>query len=120
IHRFDQMLIEPGLFRLAAVAFLAPAGQRDEYEALAPGLLADVATSVITIQLRHADVQEYEVGTEPLRRRDGLQSVVRQFGLMPEDVQEHGQGVRAVLVVIDNQNAPARSRWVDRRRRQPR
>ena len=57
VDRLHQVHVEAGLLRLAAIFFLAPAGDGDEDCRLAVGKLADAAGDVVAAEPRQADVQ---------------------------------------------------------------
>jgi hypothetical protein len=73
---------------------------------LAPRLLPDAAGGLVAIQPREADVEEHDLGTKPLGGIHGFQPVVRRPRLVAQDRQQHGEGRRRVLAVVDDEDAP--------------
>src|ERR1700694_1099679 len=61
VYRLDEMLVEPGLFRPFAVAMLSPPCKRNHDGCGGPWTLGKPLHGLITIEPRHADVQENEL-----------------------------------------------------------
>src|SRR5262249_21606560 len=76
LDRLDEVLVEAGFLRAAAVVLLAPPRHGDDEGAPAPGLLPDAAAGVVAVELRQADVEQHHVGAERLGQLQGLEAVV--------------------------------------------
>src|SRR5690348_11088130 len=64
IDRLDQMMIESGSERAAAIFVLAPARDGDEHNRAAPGFAADLVRHFVAIELGHADIEQGNIGLE--------------------------------------------------------
>ena len=91
IDRFDHVMIEPGVLRLATVFFLSPPGQGYKHNVLAPRLLADTTSRVEAVQVRQTDVQQHHVRPECCRRFHGSKPVVGYARLMACQLYQDGK-----------------------------
>jgi len=60
------MIVDAGLFREAAVLFLAPPRKRDQRDILAIEPLSHPASKLVPVHARHPDIQQHDGG--PVRR----------------------------------------------------
>ena len=56
------MVIEPRRLRAAAVLVLAPTGDGDDADRLAPFLAANLAANLVTVELGHPEVEHGDIG----------------------------------------------------------
>src|SRR5205823_14137203 len=81
--RFDEVMVEACLFGALLVLLLSPAGQGDEGHVFSPGLFPDVPGRIEAVELRQADVEQYDVRPEGASEVDGFESVVGHADFMP-------------------------------------
>ena len=93
---------------MEAIAFLTPASQRDQLHCLAPRFLAQRRGDFVATQLRHADIEQRNLGPKSLRKRQCSMAAMRDAHFMPTDLQQHRKAVGGVLVVICNEHASTR------------
>ena len=120
VHRLDEMAVEAGFLRPAAVLRLAPSRQSDQHHLPSPRLLPESSAHFVTVQSRQADIEEHHIRPEPLRLFDRGFSIVSGMGFMPGHFQEQRQRLGGVLVVVDDQDAPRQCRRFCGRRRRDR
>src|SRR3982074_2039846 len=72
---------------------------------MAPWLLPNAASGLVSIEPRHADVHENYVGPQIAGRFDGFKSVVGVKCLAAECSYNHAQTCECISVVVDNQRA---------------
>ena len=80
IRGLHQVMVEARFLRSPAVLGLSPSRQRHQHHVLAPRLLANQPRRFVTVERRHADVEEHHVGMEPLgllRRASGPSCAMR-------------------------------------------
>src|SRR2546430_207951 len=61
---------------------------------------------LVSRQLRHADVEQQHLGPEIGFRRDGFLAVVGDAHVVAAHLQQHGEAVGGVGVVVDDEDAP--------------
>ena len=64
-------------------------------------------TDRLTVQPRHPEIQEHQLGTEPLGLRHRLIAVVNGPDVAPEVFEEHRKGIGGVGVVVGDQHPTA-------------
>src|SRR5581483_10856098 len=89
LRRLDEMRVEAGLLGAAAVAVLAPPGERHELYPAPLRVAPDLARGSVAVKLRHADVEERDVGPEGSHRLHRFETVIREGHLVPERSQQH-------------------------------
>src|SRR5256885_2315926 len=104
-----EVSVESCLLGAPLVVFLAPSRQGDEMNRLAPALRAHEARGVIAIRLRHANVEEHQLGLELLRDADRGIAIEGDLHGMSRGLEKEAQAVGGILIVVDNENAP----WLD-------
>jgi hypothetical protein len=82
LDRLDEVEVEAGLLRPAAVVLLAQAGQGDHQDAPAPGLILDRAGHFVVGDVGQADVQQDDVRSVSAGDLDRLAAVERGAGLV--------------------------------------
>lgn len=104
IDWLDQVIIEAGFFGPASIGFLTPSGQGNDPKVFAPGLGPNHSTGQITAHPGHAQVQKNDLRTEFAGPGDGLFTIVRGLDLVAVKSEQHGEGIGAVVQVVDDQN----------------
>ena len=100
LYRLDQVNIEPGLPRFAAIRLLAPAGCGHQQDIVPSGHLPDVSRDIVAIHVGHADIQYHHVRH---RRSDGLQrgqasiDALRFTSAEFDDLADAPQNVRIIV-----------------------
>jgi hypothetical protein len=92
----------------------AQAGERDEAERPPPGQRAQSAGDREAVQAGQVQVQQDGIGPVLLERRQGGGSVVGDPPLVTPQLEQQGQGVRRIRIVIndqDSQGGDGVSRW---------
>src|SRR5690606_15761914 len=84
LGRLDQVMIEAGLSCLALVGLLPPAGEGDEGDARAPGLLANLPRGLEPVHARHPEVHQDDAGPKLPGDLDGLDAVMGRAHLVTE------------------------------------
>ena len=107
LDRLDDVVIEAGLVRAAAILVLAPAGQGDDGGPLQAGLAAEPAADLVAVHAGHADIEQDELGAEVDRLAQGGRPVVGHADLLPGQLQQHAQAHGRVNVVVHDQYAVA-------------
>lgn len=82
IDRLDQMPIETGVGRFAAVFVLAPAGEGDDLHRFAPLFRTQRAARVVAVHHWHADVEQDHRGPEFFGEAEGFLAVVSRLHLI--------------------------------------
>src|SRR5262249_24167834 len=100
IDRLRQMMVEPCLQGALLILLLAPACEGDEDQALAPGLLTEMACCLVTVHLWHADVQKHQFRPKTLRALYSFETVVGDADLVVHHRQHQPQAVGGVPVVV--------------------
>src|SRR5688572_14681811 len=59
VGRLDEVMIESGRARQAAVSLLAPAAERDQSHIAESRLLADAPGHLVPVHARHPDIQKH-------------------------------------------------------------
>src|SRR5262245_25198332 len=83
IVRLAAAAVAAGFARLGAVSLLAPAGEGDDDAVPTPGLFPHAARGLVTIQPRHSDVHQDDLGVEPLGGFPRVDAVVSQRDFVP-------------------------------------
>ena len=76
VRGLDQIVIEPGGVAAAPVVVLSPAGERDERRLAELRTRSDAAGDLVSVEPRHADVEEHDIGVPSLERLQRGGSVV--------------------------------------------
>jgi len=71
------MAVEPGCARAALVVFLPPAGLSHQHHVSSPLGLAYPAADFVAIELRHAEIDQRNIGAEFFRQRERLLAIGR-------------------------------------------
>src|SRR5258706_9039247 len=111
IHGFDQMQIEPCLFRLFPVFFFAPPGNRDDSEWWIFLDQAQATRDFVAINARHADIEQDDVGLEIYGPEERRRSLIGDACIVSERFKQQIQGIGGIDVVVDNQNSPGDRIW---------
>ena len=104
LNGFDQVMIEPSVRCPPPIIRLPPPRQGDEdglWTRCAPNALG----GLVAVQPRKADVEQDDVRLEFCNRSHGVCSIVRRPDFMTDELEQHGDHVRRVLIVIDDQDA---------------
>ena len=105
-----EMMVEPGFRRAAAIFLLSPAGQRRQHNVLQAGLLPQPASDFVAVHPRHPDVEEYDIGRIALRHLQRRRAAVGYPDLVALQLEQHGEAIGGVLIVIHDQQPMARRR----------
>jgi hypothetical protein len=65
---------------------------------------------IVAIEFGQTDVYQSDISLQFARHGYGLFTVVRQMYLMPRQFEQHAEGLRGVLIIINNQNSTRLSR----------
>src|SRR6516162_7744250 len=84
IDRFNEMNIESGLRRPVLILFITPTCHCDKHNVLAPRLLANTPCGLVTIQFRHADIENNHVRPKLLRSFESFKTVERCLDFVSE------------------------------------
>lgn len=104
-RRLDQMFVAPGLKGLAAIVFLAVAGQRHQEDVIECGIVPKGAGDGIAVHSRQSDIQKNDFGTGLSGLLQSLVPIMRQGDLvMAELSEETTQQSRRTDVVIDGED----------------
>ena len=82
------MMVKSSLQSPLFVALLAPPSQRDQRHSLPLGIFPD-ARHFVTVEFRHANVQQCNLGFEFSERGHGRATVVDDLDLMTVDLKQH-------------------------------
>ena len=102
------MGVEARVAGAVSVRLLPPAGQRDEIDLPSPRLLAKVACHVVSVRLRHADIEQRHLRRRSCGGLDGGFAVVRDMDLVTGDLEQQGEALRRIGVVVGDEH-PQRS-----------
>ena len=91
-----------------AVVLLAPPGQRDEQDVRMIGSGSDPARDLVSVNLRHPEVQQHGIGCERIEGRESSMAAVDDRHRGAKGSQERAQGLGRVAIVIHHENPP---RW---------
>jgi hypothetical protein len=105
VDRLDQVCVEARFSRSIPIFFLPPARQRDQDQIPSPRLFPDSSTRFVAVHSGQADVEQHDIGMESLGGFDRFESIVCLVGLVTAELQQHGERVRAVQAVVDDQDA---------------
>ena len=108
IDRLDQVGVEPGGLRSMLVFLFAIAGHGDQGGFGEPRIGPAESSHFVAIHDRQADIQQHDVGPAVASCFEGLLSVVGDVHFLAQRDQELGEARRISLVVVDDENSPAR------------
>ena len=98
------MRIEAHLVRAAAIFVLAPARERDQHRALTPGLSANASGHFVAVELRHADVEQHDVGMVFRRHFQGFGAIGCRVNLVTVALEQRREAIQGVPVVVGKKN----------------
>src|SRR6185503_16109551 len=101
----DEMAVEPRVAGFEPIGFLTPAAQRDEQHVAAPGLLTNFSSRLVSVQLRHAYVEQRDIRVKLCGNLERLEAVVCRARLVAQQIQQYRESSCGVLIVIDHQDA---------------
>ena len=104
-NRFNEVAVEARFLGATPVLVPSPAGQGDDNQILAPFLLTKPAGRVVTVELRHADIEQHRRGPEVGGHFKCFETVERRRDFGPHELEEHFHALGRVAVIVDNQNA---------------
>jgi hypothetical protein len=107
VRGLDEVPVEAGFVAAAHVPLPAVSAQGDEQGAGCPRHRAQPAGDLATVHAGQADVQQGDGGRGGGRQRQRRGAVVGRGGFVAPALQQPGERVRGVAVVIDNQDARA-------------
>ncbi len=110
-YRLDQMTVEFALPDAPQSFLLAPAGQSNECQVPELGTLSDPASHFVTVHGRHGDIQEHHLRFVALECFDRCLTVVDDTNVRADQLEQRGQTVGGIAVVIDDQDAARRQTW---------
>jgi hypothetical protein len=105
-HRLGEVIVEAGCAGLLDVFLLAPPGNRHEKDLRPVGTGPDPARELISIHVRHADIQQRGIWRCPVEHLQGCLTVVRDDDVVAIQPQEHGETLGRVVVVVGDQDTP--------------
>jgi hypothetical protein len=106
-HPLGGVMVEAAVARAAPVFFLAPAGQRHQHRALLAWFGAQAARHFEAVHAGHAQVEQDGVRGEAPRRFQPGRAVPGGVHLGAGGLEQHGQRLGGVVVVVHHQHAPA-------------
>ena len=109
VYGLGEVPVEPCFEGEALVFFLAPSGQGDDHDILAPPFRANSAGGVVAVQSRHPDVQQDDVRAKRGRFLDGLHPVIHGANFVAHQPQHGAHALRGIAVVVRDENS-ARTR----------
>jgi len=98
------VVVEARFARTAAIFLVSPAGDGDEHHvaSLRP---ANPLGHIVAVDLRQRDVEQHDLGREIQRLVDRFLAVVGHAHVVAQRLQEHGEAVGRVGVVVNHENA---------------
>src|SRR5262245_59179949 len=104
------MVVEPGILRAALVVLLAPAGNRNDLNIAKCGHRTDPSRHLITIHVRHSNVEQNGVGEKLIERMECFAPAVSDAHGRAEGAQQIPEPLTGIVVVVDHENAERRKR----------
>src|SRR5262245_9094970 len=105
--RLDQMYVEANFRRALAIALLSPPGESHQRRLLAPGFLAQASRSLVAIHLRHPEIEENDLRLEFAGHGQCLDAVVGHSNVVSGELEQHGERIGCVAIVVNDENAPS-------------
>lgn len=102
---FREVCVESTGKGLSTVVLLAPPSQRNNAR-LVGHCGTHPAARLVSVQTRQADVQENYVGQKALGKTNSLFAVMRDGGRSAVRLNERGEGLRRIYVVVNYQHPP--------------
>src|SRR6185503_12461904 len=106
--RLDRLAVEllaARVQRAALEVLLRQPRDRDELRVLQAGLEPELARDVVALEVRQADVEDDDVGTERARDVDRGHAVDGELHLVAHHLDQQRHGVHRVEVVLDHEDA---------------
>src|SRR5436189_6419205 len=107
VDRLGHVVVKAGVPREAPMPILSVAGERYEDRVPEPDLFTEAPSDLKTIHLRHADVEQDNLGTVGGGDLERRPSVVRRRDIVTEVAHELRERLGGVAIVINDQD-PAR------------
>ena len=104
----DEKRVEAGQGRPFLSLRPAEAGERDEANAVPVGG-ADGGRDLVPIHSGHADIQQYDLGSEFAHRLECFRTIECGLNIMTPQFEERLDAQRSIHVVIHDQDATARA-----------
>src|SRR5438552_15891672 len=98
-------MIEAGVAREGAIFRLAVTSDRHNHRAGTAGQLAQLSSDCVAIQAGESDVQQHYIRQELFRLAQRLHSVRSRAHVMATLLDEQGERLARVVVVLDDENA---------------
>jgi hypothetical protein len=105
--RLDEVVAEVGFLCPAPVFRAAVAGEGDEQHLAQPWDLPQSVGHVEAAHLGHGEVKEDDLRPESPGGLQGAGSIVSDLSVVPPQIEEQGEAVGGVPVVVHDQHAAA-------------
>jgi hypothetical protein len=99
------MIIESGRERPLSIDFLCPTRHRDQQHLIAPSRSANSSRHFMPTKTRHPDIKKHRVRKERLGEFHRLSSVVNRTYFVARHVQQQGDAIGMVTIVVHYQNS---------------
>src|SRR5579864_4604822 len=90
--------------RAAAVGFLTPSGNRHQRQVTPPGLGAYSSGDLVAVDLRHADIQQHDLGPHAPGSLERRGAVGCAEDLVPAQLEKSRRAVEGVDIIVNDQN----------------
>ena len=104
VKRLDEVMVESGLKRLAAVVVLPIAGNRHEDQIATGGRLAEAASHLVTIHPRQPNIEQDDIGLLLLGSIERSDAAVSHLRCVPREPDQEGKCFGRRDVVVHNED----------------
>lgn len=96
------MRVKSTRFGSGSTPAVSPCSERDDASRRTFVRLAQRRSDLVAIHVRHGNVQEHHIGSQPICRRQRVDAIASENDLMPLQAQQLRHKLRSVRVVIDH------------------